>query len=221
MAFESYTVNSSNFQAVEYDPDTLVLRVTFTNGGQYEYEGVLQEVKSASYPLDFGSWLKGEEIDGLYNPNLARQILEQNGWIFNNNKWQKTENYSTKILSFKIIVQASNQRRMTVAEMIKTDLENIGIKVSIVKASDSQYQYYLQNKNYDSIISGTTVSASPNLETYFGSTNYANFNNEELTNLMNEVKNISKEELLEEKFKRIRQIFNEQNPYIVYQTCPI
>lgn len=44
MAFESYTVNSSNLQAVEYDPDTLVLRVTFTNGGQYEYEGVLQEI---------------------------------------------------------------------------------------------------------------------------------------------------------------------------------
>lgn len=44
MAFESYTVSSSNLQAVEYDPDTLVLRVTFKNGGQYEYEGVLQEV---------------------------------------------------------------------------------------------------------------------------------------------------------------------------------
>lgn len=44
MAFESYVVDSSNLQAVEYDPDTLVLRVTFSNGGQYEYEGVLQEV---------------------------------------------------------------------------------------------------------------------------------------------------------------------------------
>lgn len=44
MAFESYTVDSSNLRAVEYDPDTLVLRITFSNGGQYEYEGVLQEV---------------------------------------------------------------------------------------------------------------------------------------------------------------------------------
>ena len=44
MAFENYTVNSSNLAAVEYDPDTLVLRVTFKNGGQYEYEGVTHTV---------------------------------------------------------------------------------------------------------------------------------------------------------------------------------
>lgn len=170
--------------------------------------------KVTNYPLDFGSWLKAEEGDYTYNPDLAKQILEQNAWVFKNNKWQKTENYSTKTLSLKIVVQASNPTRVTVAEMIKTDLENIGIRVTIVKASDSQYQYYLQHKNYDAIITGTTVSASPNLETYFGISNYANFNNEELTNLINEVRNISKEDLLKEKYTRIRQIFNEQNPYI-------
>lgn len=167
--------------------------------------------KVTDYPLDYGSWLKGEAGDNSYNPDLAKQILEQNGWEYKYNRWQKTENYSTKILTFKIVVQASNPTRVNVAEMIKTDLAAIGINVTIVKASDSQYQYYLQNKNYDSIITGTTVSASPNLETYFGA---SNFNNEELTNLMNEVKNITKEDLLKEKYTRIRQIFNEQKPYI-------
>ena len=170
--------------------------------------------KVTNYPLDYGNWLKGEESDNSYNPDLAKQILEQNGWIYKYDKWQKTENYITKTLNFKIVVQASNQTRVTVAEMIKTDLETIGIKVSIIKANDNQYQYYLQNKNYDSIIIGTTRSLTPNLETYFGSSNYANFSNEELNNIMNELKNISKEDLLEEKFTRIRQIFNEQKPYI-------
>ena len=170
--------------------------------------------KVTDYPLDYGNWLKGEAGDTSYNQDLAKQILEQNGWGFKYNKWQKTENYHTKTLSFKIVVQASNQTRVTVAEMIKADLEAIGIKVTIVKASDNQYQYYLQNKNYDSIITGTTMSLSPNLETYFGTGNYANFDNAELNNLMNEVKNITREELLQEKYTRIRQIFNEQMPYI-------
>ena len=170
--------------------------------------------KITNYPLDYGSWLKGEDTDNSYNPDLAKQILEQNGWVYKYEKWQKTENYYTRTLSFKIVVQASNQTRVTVAEMIKADLEAIGIKVSIVQASDSQYQYYLQNKNYDAIIMGTTSSLSPNLDTYFGTSNYANFYNEELNNLMNEVKNITKEDLLEEKYARIRQIFNEQKPYI-------
>lgn len=170
--------------------------------------------KVIDYPLDFGSWLKGENGDNTYNPDLAKQILEQNGWVFKNDRWQKTENYSTRILSFGIVVQASNQARVNVAEMIKTDFENIGIKVSVIKANDSQYQNYLRNKNYDAIITGTTISPNPNLETYFGQSNFANFSNEEINNLMNEVKNISKEDLLVEKYKRIRQIYNEQKPYI-------
>lgn len=170
--------------------------------------------KVTNYPLDYGNWLKGNSTDNSYNPDLARQILEQNGWVFRNNKWQKTENYYTKTLNFKIVVQISNQTRMTVAEMIKSDLETIGMNVTLVKASDNQYQYYLKNKNYDAIITGTTSSLSPNLETYFGENNYSKFNNEEINNLMNEIKNISKEELLKEKYNRIREIFNEQKPYI-------
>jgi len=170
--------------------------------------------KVTNYPLDYGSWLKGPDTDNSYNPDLAKQILEQNGWVYKYEKWQKTENYHTKTLSFRIVVQASNQTRVTVAEMIKADLEAIGIRVTIVKASDNQFQYYLQNKNYDAIITGTTSSLSPNLETYFGENNYAKFTNPELTNLLNEVKNITKEELLKEKYTRIREIFNEQKPYI-------
>lgn len=170
--------------------------------------------KVTNYPLDYGNWLKGDAGDYSYNPELAKQILEQNGWQFKYNRWQKIVNYSTKTLSFRIVVQASNQTRVSVAEMIKADLEAIGINVSIIKANDNQYKYYLQNKNYDSIIMGTTLSLSPNLETYFGSSNYANFSNEELSNLMNEVKNITKEELLQEKYNRIREIYNKQNPYI-------
>ena len=95
--------------------------------------------------------------------------------------------------------------------MIKTDLEAIGINVVIIKASDTQYQYYLQNKNYESIITGTTLAANPSIETYIGA---CNFNNEELNNLMSEIKNISKEDLLKEKYTRIKEIFNEQKPYI-------
>lgn len=170
--------------------------------------------KSTSYPLDFGSWLKGEDSVYNYNVDQAKQILEANGWIYKNSKWQKTENNLTKTISFRLIVQSSNQTRITVAEMIKANLEEVGIKVSIVKASDAQYQYYLQNKNYDMILTGTTESASPNLETYFGTANLANYNNEELTTIMNEVKNITKEDLLEEKYTRIRQIYNEEVPYI-------
>lgn len=167
--------------------------------------------KVSDYPLDYGSWLKGEKGDNSYNPDLAKQILQQNGWEFKYNKWQKKVNYSTKTLTFKIVVQASNQARMSVAEMVKADLANIGINVTIIKANDKQYQNYLQNKNYDAIITGTTISANPSIDTYVST---SNFINEELNNLLAEVRNITKEDLLKEKYTRIRQIFNEQKPFI-------
>ena len=167
--------------------------------------------KVTDYSLDYGSWLKGESGDNSYNPELAKQVLEQNGWEFKYNRWQKTENYYTRTLYFRLVVQASNTNRVTVADMIKADLANIGIDVTVIKASDNQYQSYLQNKNYDAIITGTTLSANPSIETYINS---CNFDNEELNNLLAEVKNITKEDLLKEKYKRIREIFNEQQPYI-------
>ena len=49
--------------------------------------------KVMDYSLDYGSWLKGESGDNSYNPELAKQVLEQNGWEFKYNRWQKTENY--------------------------------------------------------------------------------------------------------------------------------
>ena len=75
--------------------------------------------KVTDYSLDYGSWLKGESGDNSYNPELAKQVLEQNGWEFKYNRWQKTENYYTRTLTFKLVVQATNQARVSAAEMIK------------------------------------------------------------------------------------------------------
>ena len=171
--------------------------------------------KTTGYPLDFGSWLKGEAVDYSYNIEKARQTLQENGWEYKYNRWQKTENYSTKsINTLRLVVQSTNQTRLSVAETIKTNLEELGIKITIVKASDAQYQNYLRNKNYDMILTGTTVSASPNLDTYFGTNNLANYTNEEITTLLNECKNITKDVLLKEKYARIREIYNDELPYI-------
>lgn len=171
--------------------------------------------KILNYPLDYGHWLKGESsADYSYNPNRSKQILQENGWIYKNNVWQKTENYKTKTIKLKLVVQASNQTRIKVSELIKNNLEEIGIKVTLVKASDNQYQSYIQNKNYDMILTGIIESMSPNLDIFFGASNLANYNNEEIMTITNEVKNITKEELLIEKYNKIRQIYDEERPYI-------
>lgn len=170
--------------------------------------------KVQDYFLDYGSWLQGEKADLSYNTDSAINILQSNGWEYKYNRWQKVINYRTKRINLKLVVQSSNQTRLTIAEMIKTNLEEIGIDVTIVKATDNQYTSYLTNKNYDMILTGVTLSLSPNLETFFGSGNLANYNNEEINSILNEVKNITKEDLLKEKYNRIREIYNDEIPYI-------
>ena len=95
-----------------------------------------------------------------------------------------------------IYYQTGNAGGFTIAEMIKTNLAEIGIPVTIVKASDNQYQNYLQNKNYDVILTGITESMSPNLETFFGESNLSNYKNEEITTISGYVGNINPGEVL-------------------------
>ena len=104
------------------------------------------------------------------------------------------------------------------AENIKASLENLGITVNIIKANDSQYKRYLENKNYDMILTGVYTPYSPDLTTYFGENNLANFNNQEAKNIIKEVNNITDEKLLKEKYNQLINIYKEEMPYIYLYT---
>jgi hypothetical protein len=50
-------VDSSNLDEVEYDDETLILRITFKNGGRYEYYGVPKDVYEGLMGAESkGSW---------------------------------------------------------------------------------------------------------------------------------------------------------------------
>ena len=50
------------------------------------------------------------------------------------------------------MVQGANENRVKVAEIIKKNLEEIGIPVTVIKSTDGIYENYLKNKNYDMIL---------------------------------------------------------------------
>ena len=83
-----------------------------------------------------------------------------------------------------------------------------------MQASDEQYNQNMQNKNYDIALFSMTLSPSPNLNTFFGDGNIANYSNEEITNIMNEVKNTTDENTLKEKYNRLSEIFKDEVPYV-------
>lgn len=114
--------------------------------------------KVSDFPLCYGSYLYKENKEILtFNQDKAKQILQDNGWNYTGGVWQKKIGYSTVRIRLNLVVQASNENRVNVANVIKKNLEEIGIPVTITSAKDSTFQNYLKNKNYDMIITGVTV----------------------------------------------------------------
>lgn len=170
---------------------------------------------TSSFPLDYGSWIYQEQDSSLgYNTEQAKQILVNDGWEYKYKYWQKVINYRTQKISLNLVVKSSDETRVKVAENIKAQLENQGIRINLIKASDEQYRLYLQNKNYDMILCSINLSISPDLSTFFGNNNLANYSNEEVTNIINEVKNLTDEEKLKSEYKRLGEIYKTDMPYL-------
>ena len=169
----------------------------------------------ADFPLDYGNYLYEKEINNnAYNPEQAKTTLTNSGWEYKYNRWQKKENYKTIRLNLILSVNSSNLQRVAVCENIKSQLEQIGIKVTINKLSDSSYKSALENKNYQMILTGVYNSYSPDVEGFLGANNLSNYSNDEINKILNEVKSISDINTLNEKYKRIIEIYEEERPFI-------
>lgn len=170
---------------------------------------------TSSFPLDYGSWIYQEKDVSIgYNTEQAKQILVDDGWSYKYKYWQKNVNYKTQKISLNLVVKASDATRVKVAENIKSQLENQGFRINLVKVSNEQYNSYLLNKNYDMILCSMNLSISPDLTTFFGENNLANYFNEEVQNIMNEIKNLSDEDKLKVNYKRLGEIYKVDMPYL-------
>lgn len=117
-------------------------------------------------------------------------------------------------LKFNLVVNSSNNKRVEVAENIKKSLEMLGIKINIIKANDNTYWKYIENKNYDIILTGKYTSFSPDLSSYFGENNLANYNNETVKNILEEISNITDEKKLKEKYSELIEKYKQDMPYV-------
>lgn len=169
----------------------------------------------SDFPLDYGNYLyTNNNSSSSYNTEQAKKVLQEDGWQYKNNKWQKTENYRTSRINLNLTVNREDANRVAVAENIKTQLAQIGINVTINKVSTNQYNNILQNKNYQMILTGVYNSYSPNVETFLGQNNLQNYKNDELNTILTDVKNIKDENLLKEKYNKIVEIYNNELPFL-------
>lgn len=169
----------------------------------------------ADFPLGFGSWLdNSENQEPTYNTELTNKLLEDSGWTLRKGVWQTTVNYRTQKLSLRLLVKSSDASRVTIANVIQAQLAQAGIEVVIRAVSDSAFNSSLVAKDYDMVLAVSDVSASPDLTTYFGDNNLANYVNSEVTEIMKTVSNSTDENVLKDSYKRLKEIYKTEVPYI-------
>ena len=167
----------------------------------------------ANYPLDYGNWLySNQDTSSGYNPEQSKKILEENGWEYKNNVWQKSIDNKNVQLKFNLLVSSNNELRIKVAESIKQQLEEVGIKINITKVSS--INSYVQNKNYDIALVQISTGVSPDLSIFFGDNNLINYKNPEVISIIDEINEINDENLLKEKYKKLLEIYKTDIPFI-------
>ena len=170
--------------------------------------------KTSNFPLNTGSYLVEQKEEDYYNIDEKNNLLTSSGWELKNGVWQKIENYRTKMLELNLVVRASDETRKKTAEDIKNQLQEQGILVNIIYADESSYNSYLNNVNYDMMIGSIDQSIAPDLTTYFGYNNLAKYDNQEVNEIMNTVKNMTDSNELKSKYQRLYEIYNDEVPYI-------
>ena len=192
-------------KAISYSIDKTNITSSIFNNNYY----------TSDFPLDYGNWLySNQNASAGYNPEQAKQLLTDAGWVYRNGYWQKTENYKTVRLILNLAVKASDSTMVNVAQNIKSQLGSQGINVNIVQLQDNDYYNSINSKNYDMVLCGINLSLSPSLETFFGVNNMANYSNDEVNNILNEVKNTTDENTLIDRYKRLAEIYRDDVPYI-------
>ena len=167
------------------------------------------------FPIDYGSWLYEGGASIAANAEEAKNILAEDGWIYRNNSWQKVIDGVNTKLSFYLTVNADNDLNVAVGENIKAQLEAVGITVYLRRVSSDNYHAFINEKTgYDAIIVNMNTSFSPNLNTFIGGGNVSNYSSEDLNQILAEIGNISDDNTMKEKYKKIIEIYNRDIPFI-------
>lgn len=168
----------------------------------------------SNFSLDMGNWLYTQDLTIPSDESRASEILNIGGWEKTGNSWQKRVDGRTERLNLSITVNTSNEKRVKVAENIKEQLERFGIPVTIRYLSADRFSDAAQNRNYDILLTGIRLGFSPNVNTFFGNYNLANYYNEEVSEILNIVSNTSNDDTLHEKYERLFDIYLNEVPYI-------
>lgn len=167
---------------------------------------------SEIFVSEFDSSLTGFE----YNPDKAKQLLKESGWIDKNqNGILEKDNVE---FSFTLNIPSGNPMRDFSSTVIKNNLKQVGIDVKVEKLEFGVLMDGVLNRKLDSWILSWFIPLPIDLKSYWYSDlkqaqmNFASYQSEEADKIMLELeKKHSKEEYIE-LMKKFQQIISDDQP---------
>lgn len=170
----------------------------------------LSNAESSLVPVNPFSWLSCAEELTYYEYNLqnATKFIEQSG-------------FAQDALTFNLIVNEENNERCESAKLIANCLNQIGMKVNVVKLSFSEYKKALDEDNFDLFVGGAKLSNTPDLRCLLasysmgeGGINYTNYSDANMDLLLNQACNAIGEDNYKKNMIEIQKYCADQLPFV-------
>ena len=167
---------------------------------------------------EFGEFVSNKEIEKInYDPEKAKNILDEAGWKVGDNGIRKKDNTE---LSITIVTTTWIDLQQT-AEALKNQWEAIGIKVNITNASISEFQQnFVRPRDYESLLFGQEYFGNePDPYPFWHSNekkdpgkNIANFENKDVDKILEETRENHDIKKRQENYNKFEKLVSEEYP---------
>jgi peptide/nickel transport system substrate-binding protein len=179
----------------------------------------LGSVANGPYPPS--SWAYNPKIkDPGYNPEEAKKLLEEAGWVLNEESGILEKN--GKKFSFTLMTNQGNSTRKLTCEIIQAQLKEIGIDVKVrIQEWSSFIHQYIDKRQFDAILIGWSTAVDPDNYSIWhssqqkeGQYNFVSYSNPEVDKLLEEGRTEFDIDKRKKIYNRIHEILNSDQPYL-------
>ncbi|MDR5657951.1 peptide ABC transporter substrate-binding protein [Serpentinicella sp. ANB-PHB4] len=168
-------------------------------------------------PIMPGSWLEDTNVlSNSFDLSAAENLLEQGGYLLDDANVRKGMNGEN--INLNLITSKGNILREQKAMYVQNNLEKLGINVHVKLLDWDDFEQEVTAGKFDLVIAGWELSYVPDLSFAFHSTNvpntnFINYQNEEMDQLLEKAFSASSRSLKNEVYSQIQQHIVDEVPY--------
>lgn len=184
----------------------------------------LNHVVLTDYPIHPESWLMEADESSAYEYNVDSATSLLGKWFEDTDEdgfYDKGNNgeAETEKVTLRLLVNNMNRSRINTANLIKENLEAIGLSIEIDAVEQTMFYDKLSAKDYDMVLSGFKLSPTPDYTALFHSTNieenmnFISFDNEYMDAILESIYRSSTGDELYNNIQEFKSIFIDELPY--------